>query len=116
LDASAFHHRDHVHVTWLVLQQCPLPEAIVRVCAGLRRVAASAGKPERYHETITWAFVCLVHDRMVRAEHATWESFAAANADLLTWQPSVLDRYYRPETLASDLARRAFVWPDRLET
>jgi hypothetical protein len=53
---------------------------------------------------------------MVRAEHATWESFAAANADLLTWQPSVLDRYYRPETLASDLARRAFVWPDRLET
>jgi hypothetical protein len=38
--------------------------------------------------------------------------FADANADLLRWKPSVLDRYYSPETLASDRARRTFLMPD----
>lgn len=36
------------------------------------------------------------------------------HADLLAWQPSILDRYYRAETLDSDRARRTFVMPDRL--
>jgi hypothetical protein len=31
---------------------------------------------------------------------------------LLTWQPSILNRYYSKELLASDLARRTFVMPD----
>jgi hypothetical protein len=33
--------------------------------------------------------------------------------DLLTWRPSVLDEYYTPETIGSDLARRVFLLPDR---
>ena len=43
----------------------------------------------------------------------SWDDFAARNADLLTWRPSVLSSYYRDETLRSDLARRVFVLPDR---
>ena len=51
---------------------------------------------------------------MERADRALgWEEFAASNPDLMTWRPSVLERYYTPETLGSDLARRAFVLPDR---
>ena len=42
-----------------------------------------------------------------------WGEFARRNADLLVWSPSILDRYYEPETLASDRARRVFVLPDR---
>ena len=42
-----------------------------------------------------------------------WEEFAASNPDLLTWRPSVLERYYTPEALGSDLARRVFLLPDR---
>ena len=37
----------------------------------------------------------------------------AANADLLIWKPSILERYYSRELLSSDLARRTFVMPDR---
>ena len=44
----------------------------------------------------------------------TLEAFAAANMDLLSSRPSILDRYYRAGTLASERARRSFVLPDRL--
>jgi hypothetical protein len=50
----------------------------------------------------------------MQARGATsWEDFCRDNPDVLTWRPSILDRYYRPETLGSDLARRVFVLPDR---
>jgi hypothetical protein len=69
--------------------------------------------PERYHETISLAYLLLIHDRIVtRGRGATWDDFAEANTDLLTWQPSILDRYYSRDLLDSDLARRTFVWPD----
>ena len=56
----------------------------------------------------------LIHERMRRGAEASWEEFAAANPDLLTWRPSILAAYYREETLRSDLARASFVLPDRL--
>ena len=46
----------------------------------------------------------------------SWEEFAVANADLLTWRDPVLRSYYRDETLRSDFARRVFLLPDRLQT
>ena len=115
LPASAFHHREHVRVAWLYLKSEPPLAALARFAEGLKGFAAAQGKAGLYHETITWAYLLLVHERMGRASAATFDDFAAKNPDLLTWSPSVLDRYYRRETLASDLARRVFVMPDRLE-
>ena len=81
--------------------------------ANLKRFAAAQGKPERYHETISLAYLLLIHDRIVtRGRGATWSDFAEANPDLLAWQPSILDRYYSRDLLDSDLARRTFVGPD----
>jgi hypothetical protein len=116
LPDGGFHHRDHVRLAWLYLGRHPLLEAIARFRDGLRRFAAARGKPGLYHETITWAFLLLIHERMARRPPSTasWEAFAAANPDLLVWRPSVLGTYYRDETLASELARRVFVLPDRL--
>lgn len=114
LPASEFHHRDHVHVAWLYLQEEPPLAALARFTEGLKSFAARNGADGLYHETITWAYLLLIHERMARSENGeSWEEFAARNADLLTWKPSVLDGYYRAETLASDLARRVFVMPDR---
>ena len=118
LPNSAFHHRDHVRLAWLYLRRHSPLEALTRFADGLRRFATANGHPGLYHETITWAFLLLIRERMERGDHGdtaagSWEEFAAANPDLLTWKPSVLDRYYRPETLGSELARRIFVMPDR---
>jgi hypothetical protein len=112
---GGFHHPEHVRVAWWYARRHPWTVALQHFQTALRRFAAARGKPERYHETITAAFMVLVCERLDR-EHArevTWEQFAAANADLLAWNPSILDRYYRPETLTSDRARRVFVLPDR---
>ena len=50
------------------------------------------------------------------ARELAWPAFAERNADLMTWKPSILARYYREETLASPKAKRTFVMPDRLQT
>src|SRR5262245_12917535 len=109
-----FHHRDHVKVVWLYLRRYPALEALQRFTTGLKHFAALHGKANLYHETITWAYVFLIRERTRRATAGqSWEEFAAANADLLDWQNSILKAYYRPETLSSDLARQVFVFPDR---
>src|SRR5437764_13542436 len=90
----------------------PMLKALQRFSAALRRFAIHHGKATLYHETITWAFVALIHERMQRRPDLDWDGFCRQNPELLTWHPSILDRYYRPETLASDLARRVFVFPD----
>lgn len=112
-----FHHADHVHLAFVYLTRYPAAEALSRFCSALAAFAKAKGKPGLYHETITWAFLLLIRERMVRAgDHPTWESFAAANPDLLTWKENVLKRYYREETLASDLARSTFLMPDRIQS
>jgi hypothetical protein len=107
-----FHHQDHVRMAWLYLQRAPVLDAIANFTADLQRYAAAHGQPNLYHETITWGYLLLMHERMARVPGLDWEAFAAAHPDLLTWEQSVLKKYYCAETLASDLARRVFVFPD----
>jgi hypothetical protein len=114
LPNSAFHHRDHVRLAWLYLRRAPVLTALTRFIDGLKRFAHANGHDGLYHETITWAYLFLVHQRIAAgAEDETWDGFTARNPDLMTWKPSILSRYYRAETLASDLARRVFVMPDQ---
>lgn len=114
LPPSTFHHREHVRVAWLYLKMEPPLVALDRFAAGLKRFAAAQGAAGLYHETITWAYLLLIRERMEReGAGATSEEFVERNPDLLAWKPSILDRYYRPETLGSELARRVFVLPDR---
>jgi hypothetical protein len=114
LPEDCFHHRDHVRAAGLLLRNERPTAALDRFSTALVRFASARGKAGLYHETITWAYLLLIRERMERGRRdAGWEEFASANPDLLVWKPSVLDRYYTPETLGSDLARRVFVLPDR---
>ncbi|HSJ74686.1 MAG TPA: hypothetical protein VK899_00595, partial [Gemmatimonadales bacterium] len=115
LPPSAFHHREHVRVAWLYLKTEPPLTALARFASGLQRFAAARCQAGLYHETITWAYLLLIRERMEREGNGagTWKEFAESNPDLLSWKPSILDHYYRPETLGSELARRVFVLPDR---
>ncbi len=115
LDGASFHHADHVRMAYLHLCRYPVLDALQRFSASLMRLAASLGKPGLYHETITWAFLLLIHERMARGQGArSWAEFAAANQDLMTWENNVLKKYYRDETLSSALAKRTFMFPDKI--
>jgi hypothetical protein len=114
LSGAAFHHADHVRMAFLYLSRYSVLEAMQRFSAALARFAAANGKPERYNETITWALLLLIRERMARAEsRPSWLEFAQENADLLDWKDNILKKYYRDETLNSELAKRMFLFPDR---
>lgn len=110
---EVFHHQDHVKMAWLYLQNVPLLQAISNFSTDLKHFAAAKGQPNLYHETITWAYLCLIHERIQRAPGEAWEDFAAHNSDLLTWENNILKTYYEHATLQSDLARKVFILPDR---
>ena len=114
LPNESFHHRDHVRLAWIYLRDQPPLDALARFAASLKRFAAANGNPGLYHETITWAYLLLIRERMARAGRSrTWEEFAERNPDLLIWKGGVLATLYRQETLDSDLARHTFVLPDQ---
>lgn len=113
LPNGAFHHEQHVRVAWMLVRRYGMPDALGRFSQALKRFAEAKGAVGLYHETMTWAYLFLVAERIARGPGESWERFAADNQDLLTWKPSLLDRYYAPETLTSDLARRTFIMPDK---
>jgi hypothetical protein len=108
-----FHHSDHVRVAFAYVTEYPLLEAITKFSAALRRFASAQGKPGLYHETITWAYMFLIAERIAQAgRQLAWEEFAGQNPDLLIWKGGILERYYSKAALASEIARRMFVLPD----
>ena len=105
-------HAGHVRIAWLVLHEESLLPALERVCRELRTYAAWKGRPEIFHETITWAFTLLIHERVERGRGGgSWVEFLELNPDLADGVPA-LHALYDPATLDSELARRTFVLPD----
>jgi hypothetical protein len=122
LPLPAFDHRAHVQAGFTYLQRHGYAGALAAMATALRRFAAHHGKHGLYHETITTAFLALIHQRMAEdlnaqgreialagAQALDWERFAAAHPDLFA--RDLLARHYSRDTLRSDLARHCFVLP-----
>ncbi|HEY3821555.1 MAG TPA: hypothetical protein VGL81_30520 [Polyangiaceae bacterium] len=112
LSPEDFPHRAHVRAAWCYLRLAPFGEAGERFCRSLRRFAESVGRPQRFHATMSWAYLALIHERAALSPAATFDDFAQASPDLLD-RATALSRFYDGETLGSDLARRVFVLPRR---
>jgi hypothetical protein len=107
--AERFGHREHVHLTWLAVRKYGVSEAIGLVGSGIQRTARYAGAPQKYHATVSRAWVELVGHHA--ASHSDdFDAFAAANPALL--DKRLLTRFYRPATLAGRQARTGWVEPD----
>ena len=102
-----FHHGQHVRMAFHYLQRWPLLEALQRFSTALKRFATAAGKPERYHETVTWAFVFVIHERM----EEDWEAFRERNNDLMGWPDNYVMRMYGEGILKDEKARERFRLP-----
>jgi hypothetical protein len=108
--AEGFHHRDHLRVAYGILGHYSFSEAAYLYASRLRDIAARAGQPGRFHETVTLAFLSLVAEHRSAGDFASFDDFVGANPELL--DKSVLLRWYRRERLNSGAARRTFLLPE----
>jgi hypothetical protein len=108
LPPSCFRHADHLRLAWLHVHQHSLEIAVNHVCDGIQAYAKHLGKPELYHETITVAWVRLI------ASHAetTFDEFLRLNEHRLNGE--LLHRFWSPERLQSETARKEWLAPDRM--
>lgn len=113
LDPAKFPHSEHLRLGYEMLARYPFAEAVLRFSCGLKLVAARAGRPEVYHETITVAFLALINERRATGEQ-TWSQFRTKNRDL--FDKRCLEKWYSREQLASALARRTFCLPSMSAT
>ncbi len=111
LDPATFRHGDHVRLAWGLLQHHDFFEAHSRLRAGLKSLAARAGRPGAYHETITLAFLAVIYERVQQDKDLGWDAFSRRHADLL--DKAVLGRFYSPPRLSSREAREGLLLPDR---
>lgn len=114
LNAKLFNHSNHIKMAWIYLKKYDLPEALGKFSLALKRYAKAKGATNLYHETITFAFLVLINERMKRYDELqNWEDFVVSNDDLFDWKKNVLKNYYREETLKSSFAKKHFVFPDK---
>lgn len=114
LTGEQFPHRAHVRVAWVMLEVVGLVRTLDLYPAALRRLTLVLGVPDRFHATMTCAYLLLVDERRRRMPGGSWEAFSAANADLLCRRPSLLEQVYGPTRLRSNDARDYFVLPSPL--
>ena len=94
LDLRTFDHEAHFRAAWLCLRAAPFRDAVGRLRRGLKRLAISAGQPQRYHETITVAYTRLIHRQMRLLNDPPWEEFKARSAELLAPDMAALRALY----------------------
>jgi hypothetical protein len=109
---AEFPHADHVRLTIVYLARHGRDATLRRMMDGLQRFAAQKGKPEKFHVTMTRAWVEVIElARRAHPDAADARALVAACPELL--DSNLLDRFYSPDCLRSDTARLAWVAPDR---
>ena len=105
-----------MRVAFMYLSRYPVLQALERFSSALLRFADAHGQTMLYNETVTWAYILLIRERMARmGDPADWLAFRGENPDLFDRKRDILKKYYQAETLQSELAKRTFLLPDRFE-
>lgn len=109
--ADQFHHREHIRVAWLYLKSSDATRAAERMCAGILRFANHHGATQKYHHTLTLAWMRLVAAALVETpESHNFTQFLAEHLEL--GDKDLLKRYYSTELLQTNAAREGWVEPD----
>jgi hypothetical protein len=110
---GAFRHRQHVNLTFLAVRRYGMPAAVDKVSGWIRQIASYERHPQKYHHTVSRAWVELIaHHVDADPGCVEFDRFAERHPALL--DKRLLARHYRSATLASQQARRGWVEPDGL--
>lgn len=107
---GGFSHREHLELAWTYLDRYPFERACRAMAAAVRHVARLHGAADRYHETITRAWVLVVAVHRGGQPGGSFDEFIAANPRLL--DRGLLSSHYSRERLMSPEARGAWTEPD----
>ena len=58
--SGQFRHRQHIHLAFLAVRRYGMPEATTRICDWIQRIAAYERAPQKYHHTVSRAWVEIV--------------------------------------------------------
>jgi hypothetical protein len=108
--AGDFGHREHLELAWTYLHTYAIDEATVAMVAAIRHVARLHGAEDKYHETITRAWLQFVAVHIQRWDGVSFEEFLARNPALL--DGALIRHFYSRELLRSELARSSWSSPD----
>jgi hypothetical protein len=125
---GGFGHRQHVHLAFLAVRRHGMPDAVEKVCGWLRQITAYKRAPQKYHHTVSRAWVELVAHHVDPDERGQSRPVTGSNTppgdpwdsdfdDFVRRCPALLNkrllsRHYRSSTLAADAARRDWIPPD----
>ena len=109
IDPGAFGHKEHVVVAYEMLHKYSFLDASAKYATAINTIATRAGAPEKFHMTITLAFLSLIAERVHTTSQSNVDEFLAQNTDLLS--KNVLSKWYSDEQLKSELARTHFLLP-----
>ena len=107
---GGFGHREHLELAWTYLHRYSIDEAAEVMVLAIRRIARRHGAEDKYHETMTraWLHFVAVHSQRWGAE--SFDEFIERNPDLL--DRSLVEHFYSRELILSQAARATWTDPD----
>ena len=105
-----FPHASHVRLTLVYLRRHGRDDALRRMTDGLQKFVALKGVPEKFHITLTRAWLDLLDSARLAHPEANPEILVQICPELLN--KDALLRFYSRELLASDAARTGWLPPD----
>ena len=113
IPGAEFHHADHVRLALLYVREHGEAGAETRLLSGIRKTAVQAGSPQKFHHTMTVAWL-----RLVAAAHNA-DPTAMPFGDWAVAHPALVDkdsllRHYSKALLDSAEALNGWVAPDLL--
>ena len=103
---AEFRHADHLRLGWLLLSNMDLPSASAQAARAIRRLTQHYGRADRYHQTMTQAWMRLLASH----EERDFSEFLERHADHVSLE--LLHRHWRRDTLTSAEAKANWIEPD----
>ena len=114
---GAFRHREHIHLAYIAVQRYGPDKAAGAVAGWIRHLAAYQRAPQKFHATVTRAWVEIVAHHMAAVPAAPaaparpdFAAFAERYPPL--FDKRLLTRHYTSRVLASPAAKAGWAEPD----
>lgn len=112
IDASEFHHREHLQIAYTLLTQMDVDDAHSELRKHILGLLNHLGMgTEKYHETMTYAWLLAVKHFMEKSEPSIgFDMFIKRNETLLDTR--IMPTHYSHGVISSKEAKESYVQPD----